>query len=247
MRFNIQHKEELESTNTHLFDLISSSNQEEGLVILADKQINGRGHGGSSWESEKGKNICFSLLIKPSFLLAEDQFVITEVISLAIIKALEKYLDTDNLHIKWPNDIYYNNGKLAGILIQNIISGNAISQSVIGIGLNVNQEVFLSDAPNPISIMQIRGKSLDRETILNEVLSEIDKNYIRLMTFPQSTWLKSSYLKFLYRINKESEFIAHSNKFKAIITGINNYGQLEVKLPSGELQYFSHKEIEFVI
>ena len=123
------------------------------MVVWAEYQTAGRGCGTNQWESERGKNLTFSILIHPKDLPATQQFHISMAISLAICEALEQYIG--DVSIKWPNDIYWRNGKIGGILIENTLKGSIIMESIIGVGLNVNQRIFKSNAPNPVSMWQI--------------------------------------------------------------------------------------------
>ena len=132
----------------------------------------------NSWESEKGKNLTFSMLIHPEEIPANEQFRITEITSVALCETLEKCLD-ERVEIKWPNDIYVGDKKICGMLIENQLQGNKIKDCIIGIGLNVNQQQFLSDAPNPVSIYQLTGKETDRKELLDTFLSAFGEAYNR--------------------------------------------------------------------
>jgi len=145
---NIITVESVASTNSYLKELAHSRTLDEGTVIVTRNQTAGKGQQGNAWESEAGKNITCSILLYPSFLPVQHFFLLSEVISLGVKETLDAY--TDGITIKWPNDIYYCERKIAGILIENEITGSNISMSVAGIGVNVNQEQFLSDAPNPV-------------------------------------------------------------------------------------------------
>ena len=122
-------------------------------VVSTYNQTAGRGQRGNSWESEPHKNLTFSVLLKPQHIIAREQFYISEIVSVAIVNTLRKYIIDQPIAIKWPNDIYVNDDKICGILIENTLSGYSISQSIAGIGININQQTFLSNAPNPISLI----------------------------------------------------------------------------------------------
>ncbi|NOY49331.1 MAG: biotin--[acetyl-CoA-carboxylase] ligase [Chlorobi bacterium] len=247
MDFQIEEIESLGSTNDYLFDIIAGGDVKEGKIIIARNQLKGKGTSNNKWESEAGKNLTFSILVKPDFIMAENQFVITQIVSLALTNSLSCFLDEDKLKIKWPNDIYYSNGKLAGILIQNIIKGSTISHSVIGIGLNLNQERFYSGAPNPVSMVQIANKTFDPKDVLKKILESFEENYYRFMLFPKTKWLEKSYLDKMFRFNNLSEFTENARAFKGRIKGIDNYGRLIVIKQNGEEKFYGFKEIEFVI
>lgn len=245
MKFKTINIESIPSTNQYLFNLISEKEMSEGLVINTDNQTAGKGMGKNIWESEDGKNLSFSLLLKPDFLKPEKQFVITQIISLAILNVCQRNLNSEMVCIKWPNDIYVADKKIAGVLVQNIIKANSISDSVIGIGLNVNQEKFISDAPNPVSMIQLAGVNFSRKKLLNELLDEIEQNYSRLRVYPHTAWLNSKYVENLYKINQSYYFIDKNGRFKGEIIGIDNYGQLKIKKSNGEILIYAYKEVEF--
>jgi len=149
----IHYFDTLDSTNLKLKELTKNETLPELSVVMARKQTKGRGQLGNSWESEAGKNLTFSILIKPLFIQIHQQFCITQLVTLALMDILKPLYN--NVSIKWPNDIYADNKKMGGILIENNIKGNNINESFIGIGLNLNQTIFKSNAPNPISLCQL--------------------------------------------------------------------------------------------
>lgn len=144
----------------------------DGTVVTAAEQTAGRGQRGNSWESEPGKNLTFSIVIRRGFQ-APRQFELSMLVSLGLTSALSKHLDPDRVKIKWPNDIYFDDRKLAGILIENTVSASGIERSIAGIGLNVNQTEFRSDAPNPVSMKQITGETYDLESVLEETAGAV--------------------------------------------------------------------------
>jgi len=149
--------DKVESTNSYFSDLLKKSKSPEGSIVSALYQSHGKGQGSNSWESEQGKNLLISLVLYPNDLPLDKHFLLSKAISLGLVDYMSA--KTNHIKIKWPNDIYFKNKKLAGILIENVIKGNAITQSIVGIGLNLNQIVFTSDAPNPVSLKQITGKN----------------------------------------------------------------------------------------
>ena len=246
MDFRIIHKEQLGSTNDHALERITNGVAAEGDVIWADEQTNGRGHGSNTWESERGKNLTFSVILKPHFIDPSKQFVINQMISLSIVHLLENHLEK-RIMIKWPNDIYVENEKVAGILIQNILSGNVIDYSVAGIGLNVNQEHFTSDAPNPVSMIRFTCTEMPLEELLNELLSITGGMYEKLRMPAFHNELHDIYIDHLFRYGEWADYMANGEVFRAMITGINTYGQLRLKTEKGEEKLFGFKEVEFVI
>ncbi|MDP4187625.1 MAG: biotin--[acetyl-CoA-carboxylase] ligase, partial [Bacteroidota bacterium] len=166
---------EIDSTNYFAMNLAMKPDTEEFTVVWADEQTSGRGEGNNFWESEAGKNLTFSIILKPCFLKIEQQFFLSKAISLAIANFLQPI--AGHISVKWPNDIYWKNKKICGILIENIVEQNIIRNSIAGIGLNINQEKFLSNAPNPVSLKNIMKQDYDLEFCLKEILLQIERFY----------------------------------------------------------------------
>lgn len=160
----------LASTNTQMASMADSLGH--GDVVVCRKQTAGRGQRGNSWEAEPGSNLTFSLLLRPQVIMAKDAFIMSMAVSVGITKALRKMLGRE-VSVKWPNDIYVDDRKLAGILIENSFSGQNIGHAIVGIGLNVNQRVFRSDAPNPVSMANLAGEEFDLDSVLASVVKGI--------------------------------------------------------------------------
>ena len=237
----IQH---VDSTNNYLKELTSNSKPvPEGTVIMADSQFAGRGQQQNRWHSEPGKNLTFSLLLRPSFLSIAQQFDLTRAISLGIINALEPFLG-DKLKIKWPNDIYYEDKKLGGILIENILQGNQIKNSVVGIGLNINQEIFPLDVAKAVSLKQILHRDYDLKFILSEICKNIEAIYLNLKA-GRLLSVRNEYLARLYRLNEDKNYRAGDMIFTGRLTGVKDNGMLMISSDGRELLY-NLKEIEFL-
>lgn len=233
------------STNSYIQDLLSKSTPlEEGSVIMAVEQIAGKGQMGNFWEAEPGKNLTFSILYKPDSLAIEDQFYLSMAISLGICDFLEKQL-SEEFMIKWPNDIYYKHHKIAGILIENSLQSDKIKNSVIGIGLNVNQLEFMSDAPNPISMQHISSKNYVLEEILFNLLSFIEYYYLALKT-NKIEYLQERYFAKLLFFGQEREYKTSNGIVLGKIVGLGPYGKLCLKNDLG-MKYYDIKEIEFIL
>lgn len=232
------------STNEYASKILKEKKLPEGTIIYSLEQTRGRGLGENSWESEKGKNILLSLVLYPKFLKVKDQFLLSKAISLGIANYCK--IVTNHINIKWPNDIYYKDKKLAGILIENSIRGSQIDKSIIGIGLNLNQKLFLSDAPNPISLKKITGKDY---SIDKEIISMRDNIYYYYSKLRESEYslLNDKYLTNLYNYNKHNKYKSKDVVFEAKITGVNEFGHLQLITRDGEKKEFELKEIEFVI
>ena len=238
---NILSIPETHSTNDLLREKIRNEKLPEGTALSTDFQTKGKGQVGNTWESEAGKNLLFSLVLYPEHIEIEKQFIISQIVSLAIKTTLELY--TSDICIKWPNDIYWKDKKIAGILIENSLQKGKIQFSIIGIGLNVNQTEFISDAPNPVSLAQITGGEYNREEILLQITSEIKKLYTEMDTDK----IHTSYLTSLYRNHGWNLYRAENETFEAQIAAIKADGMLELKLKDESVRGFYFKEVEFVI
>lgn len=232
----------LESTNETARQLIQERKLKEGAVIWATEQTKGRGHGTNSWESEKGKNLTFSIILQPTFIEITSQFVISKAISLALRDFLGLY--TQGVRVKWPNDIYVDDKKIAGILIENSIINNRIEYCIAGIGLNINQEKFLSDAPNPVSLLHITGSEVNPDEAMNLLLGFIETRYEQLKKGEHQV-IDREYLAYLYRINEPHEFITKGRKFRGMITGIDKIGRLLIETGPEEVLMFDFNEVSY--
>jgi len=233
MDFRIIHIEETDSTNRWL-----KENGEGTMVVVADYQTAGKGCGTNSWESERGKNLTFSMLIHPTDIPASQQFRITEVVSVALCEVLEQYIG--DVSIKWPNDIYMGDKKICGVLIENRLQGNVIVDSIIGIGLNVNQTEFVSDAPNPVSLRQLLGREIDREALLHDFLETLE-------TVSSSETTYSAYRNKLFRLGKQAVFSDETGRFEGTIQDVETDGRLLIKDLAGQERRYAFKEVQFVI
>ena len=170
--------EETGSTNSWLSE--NEHSLETNTAVAARRQTAGRGQRGNSWESEPGSNLTLSLLLRPEGIHVARSFCLSEAVAVAVAETVEAIAPGIKVAIKWPNDIYVNDSKIAGILIENVISGSAISRSIVGVGLNVNQTEFLSDAPNPVSLKQLLPKvdfNVDvlAEVMVSDILGKVDQ------------------------------------------------------------------------
>lgn len=233
------------STSEHALSLLSKSKPSEGTVISTRNQTAGRGQIGSTWESEPGKNITLSIIFYPTFLPATGQFLLSQAISLGVAELLSDYL-SDELKIKWPNDIYAGDKKIAGILIQNAIAGNYLRSSVVGIGINVNQVIFLSDAPNPTSLKLETGVDFDLDEIITALFKAVEAIYLKLKS-GKIVHLRENYLQRLYLYRVETLFErADGFSFIGIIEGVTETGRLIVRSGSSE-ETFEAKEIRLIV
>ena len=232
-----------DSTNLLLKELAREQDLKHGTVLITESQTAGRGLTGNSWESEPKKNITCSLLLHPTFLAIKQNFILSKVISLGMKDLLDNYVQS--VSIKWPNDMYIESRKIAGILIENEFQGGRFLQSIVGVGLNVNQEVFLSNAPNPISLKQILKKDLDLDVVLEVMIQRImhwyeilQKGDLDLIT---KTYDNSLYQKCGFHFYKDK-----SGQFSAQIESVGEDGLLCLKTDTGEKRCYAFKEVSYL-
>ncbi|MBC8045935.1 MAG: biotin--[acetyl-CoA-carboxylase] ligase [Fimbriimonadaceae bacterium] len=237
----LHHLDRVDSTNAYLQYLIAASADRltEGLTVFADEQFAGKGQMGAGWVSEPGKNIIASILLYPKFLLPKQIFYLNKAIAVAVCDFLKSY--SDNIKIKWPNDIYFENKKMAGILIENSLSTNAVEQSIIGMGININQEIFDTALLNPTSLRAITHKNYDLELLFHALCAEIEKQYLLLRSF-QFKKIDDLYHESLFGLNEEKIFTQGDETFTGIIRGVNEYGKLIVEKEEGLFE-FGAKEV----
>ena len=232
---------ECHSTNTLLMELAQKTQSIEGTLVITANQTKGRGQRGNGWETEPGANFTMSLLLKPIFLMAKDQFQLTQSISLGIADYLSERL-AKNISIKWPNDILVGNKKITGILIENTLSGDYIQQSIIGIGLNVNQTIFEIATATSMKLENENSFQLPDE--LGLLLGNIEKRYLQLRVGKKQE-LNEEYLKRLYWKGEARKFSTNEKVFIGKIEGVDSVGRLLVK-NDNKIQSFGLKEIAFV-
>jgi len=232
------------STNTYLKDLCQQEKQQSYTVVLADEQSSGRGQLGTVWFSDKGKNLTFSVLVNFLEFEVGSQFFISMAVSLAIQKVLSSYVDNE-IKVKWPNDILADGQKIAGILIENNLSGNSLNRVVIGIGLNVNQEHFPEEIPNATSLKLLSNKSFDLEKVLDEIVTSIEY-YMTIVLHDGFDFLTKLYLGKLFRFGEWSTYKDASGlSFSGKIIGVTHAGMLQLEVGNKKTREFNLKEIKF--
>ena len=235
---------ETDSTNNHLRRLLDKEQLPEGSLVVTDFQTAGKGQVGNSWESEAGENLMFSILLYPDFIPANRQFLISQIASLSVKETLDAY--TDFIQVKWPNDIYWKDRKICGMLIENDLSGQLLYCSIIGIGLNLNQSLFRSNAPNPISLTQITGKKYDREEVLNRFL-RIFFQYYCLLLQEKEEEVRTAYMQALYHGEGYHRYRDGQGQFEARIQAIEPTGHLILQLRDGEQRRYAFKEVTTLV
>ena len=236
---------EVDSTNNFLRSY-EPAEGESLTVVWTDFQTAGRGCGTNTWESEAGKNLTFSVLVRPSQVLAREQFILSMANAVALKRTLDAYVD--DIRIKWPNDIYWCDRKICGTLIETTLRGSYIRDCIIGTGLNVNQQLFVSNAPNPVSLCQILGHEVDRDEVLQRVVTETENAMLQV---EHGDWeaLRATYRSALYRLGE-----VHSYRLpggiveRFLMEDVEDDGHLLLRSEcSGQLHRFGFKEVQFVI
>ncbi len=236
------HLDEVTSTNFYLRSLSNIMTLENGYTVYANFQSAGRGQRGNFWESAKGENLMFSTILYPVGLRADRPFIVSQIISLAIKDVLERY--TSDISIKWSNDIYWKEKKITGILIENDIMGDEVDKIIIGVGINLNQETFITNAPNPVSLKQITGNSYNVKDILTQVIEQMLFYYEKLQ---DTELIKFQYKQSLFRKKGFHLFADEKETFLAEIYDIEDSGLLVLKLESGQIRKFGFKEIKYIL
>lgn len=231
------------STNDYLLSL----NTEREVCVVTDYQTAGKGMGENVWESEQGKNLLFSLLVHPSWLEIQKQYLMSMTHAISLWQALSKYVDNPELlTIKWPNDIYYKDSKLSGTRIDLNLQGFMMQDMVIGTGVNVNQMQFTGSAPNPVSMSQITGKTYAVADILHSILEAFEHNSTVLRGGGEE-YIKKTYHEHLYRRKGTHLYIDKDGEFMAEIVEVAANGIITLRRVDGSLSVYEFKELSFVI
>ena len=236
--------DEVPSTNSFLIELVREYDVPQGTIILTEEQTSGRGQRTNTWESEKGLNLTFSFLLYPHFLDIMRQFEISKIVTLGISDVLMQ-IGINDVSVKWPNDIYIGNDKVCGILIENSLVGSSLEHSVVGVGLNVNQTEFISDAPNPISIKQVTGETADLTLLMDQLSDRFNYWYEKLYD-GYNDEVDKEFESRLYRRLGYHPYRENGDSFLAKIIGINEVGQLILEKGNGERKQYHFKEVEFM-
>ena len=227
------------STNSYALELKSTAVFKEGLVVTADFQTGGKGQRGKEWESNRGENLLLSAVIESNISI-DNQFDLNILSSLAVMDCLKSY-DIDS-QIKWPNDILVNKCKIAGILIQNLISKNRITHTVIGIGLNINQIEFTKFYPSATSVQKELGATINISDVKDSLLNALQ---LRLENYRLNSDLKEEYLLNLFQKDKVATFESNNQKFMGIIRRVTKSGLLQIETENS-LKEFNLQEVKML-
>ncbi|MDR1330964.1 MAG: biotin--[acetyl-CoA-carboxylase] ligase [Tannerella sp.] len=238
------HLTETESTSRYLEQRADEGGVADGTLVVADFQTAGRGQAGNCWESEAGRNLTFSLLFYPVDLPAGMSFRLVELAALSVKYLLDAYVR--DVTVKWPNDIYWHDRKICGILIENVLSGSLIARSVVGIGINVNQETFRSDAPAPVSLRQITGREHDRAALLEQFRAVFHRLRLRFDAGTHADDMHREYMSALYRREGYFAFRDGQGCFEARIHGVEPSGHLVLERKDGTRSRYRFKEVAYM-
>lgn len=243
--FNFIKLGQVGSTNNYALDWLATGKAEEYTIVYTDCQTHGKGQGNNHWESAPSMNITASAILSPRFLDPSKQFFISIVVSLSIAKTIQALLPDEVIRIKWPNDIYAGDRKIAGILIHHRLTGNVLEYSVCGMGVNINQTNFSSAIPNPVSVKMIKGDHYDCNEVLCKIGCSLEHFYAELKN-QKTQELSADYHKLLYRRNEEWPYHYGSETILASIQGVDNFGRLILQ-SDGKQLVCGMKEIAFIV
>jgi BirA family biotin operon repressor/biotin-[acetyl-CoA-carboxylase] ligase len=231
---------ETESTNRLLARLAAETNPAEGTIVASDYQTSGKGQAEAKWHSEPGQNLLMSVLLKPDFLSAKRIFLLSKIVSLAIKDTLAGA--GIEAKVKWPNDIYAGDKKICGVLIENIMRGDRVQQSIVGIGLNVNQENFPKEIPNAVSMKSVSGKTFSADECLFLLCNHLEKWYLRLKG-GHADQINKEYLDSLYRFGEVHEYETKDDTFTAETIDVEDEGRIVMRKKDGMIVRFGFKEV----
>lgn len=242
--------DETDSTNQYLSRICNNLQEAvaEFTTVTAEFQTSGKGQRGNTWEADEGKNLLFSVVLYPTFLEARRQFILSQIVSLAIKEELSRW--STEITIKWPNDIYWRDKKICGILIENDLSGHYIRRSISGIGININQDAFHNGAPNPVSLKQITGKEHDRYEILAHILRRMQIYYTGLQTEDFTVYsdeISTRYARSLFRRRGLHPYEDANGKFLARLLRVENDGRFILEDESGKEREYLFKEVQYIL
>ena len=239
----IRYLDQVSSTNEWADAEIKKTKVLEGTAFRAGSQTQGKGQRGRVWDSAPKKNLLVSYVLFPNFLPADKQFGLIRMVSLAIKDVLDRYL-IDKATIKWPNDIYVNDLKIAGVLIESGMKGSFLGSSIIGIGLNVNQRVF-ENAPNATSLMMEIGRGVDLDQLFSELSFHLEHRY--LMLRKDTEILNSEYLESIYRLNEKCTYRIDEQENEMTQRGVNPIGQILLEDAYGRINPYGLHEARMII
>lgn len=237
--------DQVDSTNDFAMGLLKGMPLEEGAVVTTAKQTRGKGQRGNSWESQPGQNVTCSVVLRPTFFDPAKQFDLTRAVSLALTDVLHDLIPQHETRIKWPNDVFVDGGKIAGILIENVLNGSQINYSVVGIGFNVNQLDFISGGSVATSLQKVTGKTFEVDGILKMICAALEVRYLQLRNNKVDK-IAEEYFARLFKAGITTRFTDFSNIFEATIVDVTKEGLLVLKDANGMDRKFGMKEVGWI-
>jgi len=237
---------EIDSTNRFAQSLLEAGNVTNGTAIMADYQTAGKGQKGNKWESEPGKNMLASFIFFPDFLNTQSLFIINQLVSVAICEVLENYTKAP-FSIKWPNDILFGERKIAGVLVENSLRGNAIQHSIIGVGVNLNQTTFSEYKPKAISLLSIDGNQVNHIDEFTMQLRNSISGFFECLESDSGKQyeITKAYMGRLFGLNQTRRFFYDGKLSDGIIKGVDENGQLIMEIEGARI-VLGPKEVRFV-
>lgn len=238
------HLTETDSSNNYLNKLCREKEVQEFTTAYTDYQTAGKGQRGNYWESERQKNLLFSTVLYPVFLETSKQFLLSQIIALSVKEELDTL--SNGFSIKWPNDIYWKEKKISGILIENEIIGHTLQKSIIGVGININQKTFHSPSPNPVSLNRITGKEYYIPHILNGIIERL-VHYYTLLKQNRTEEINNRYHQSLFRKSGKHQYRDHTGEFTAYILYVKPEGILVLEDETGNKKEYAFKEVQYIL
>lgn len=235
---------ETESTNSYLKQLALHNKPDEWTTVISDYQSQGRGQRGNSWEAEPGKNLLMSLILYPEFIANDAQFLISKITAIALCDTFREY--AEGFSIKWPNDTYWHDRKIAGTLIESEWIGTRLNHIIIGNGINLNQQQFKSNAPNPVSLLQITGQETSIETFLYRFMDRLAERYHQLRK-AEYELINQDYHNRLYRSEGFHRYADVHGEFTARLLHVGNDGRLYLMDETGKERQYWFKEVNYIL
>ena len=236
--------EETESTSSYLKEILKQRQLPECSVVITNRQTAGRGQPGNAWISNPGENLTFSMILYPEMIAAPEQFIISKMVAVAITDVLSEIIP--EVSIKWPNDIYHQDRKLGGILIENTLSGQNISHAIVGTGININQISFPQSLPNPVSLRQITRREHELLPLFERIFYSLTEHY-ELLVNDETETIREKYLDRLYRKQGWHQYKDANGAFTAKFSRIGPAGHLFLQRKNGEISKYAFKEVEYII
>lgn len=232
----------IDSTNKEARRLLAEGPVLDGLTLFAHEQTDGKGQYGRTWTAEPGAHLTMTIIHSPSRMPIRDLPMANMKVTLGIIRALQAAAPALHLRIKWPNDIYAGDKKLCGILIENTLSDGNVQHMIIGIGVNINENQFPADLPNPVSLRQLTGNTYDLVALASSICDQV----MRMLTDPVPDW-KSRYDALIYGLGMPLSFESDDHAFTGIITGVDLDGRLHIRRENGEEKGYGTHEVKVLV